>query len=195
MSRLSPCVGISYSEGIVSELEKSQEKANEMLPKAANLGHALANSKLADCYQKGADGFETDPDEAYFRASVAFALDIKNKNAANILGGLHFNKHQILAESSPYLACYYRNVAASQDPTGAASYLYGQSLLLLAKHFHGDNITDGFESVPAAAFFWMRKSLDLGCEDARKVLERWEAYGQSLCANCSKKAETGKKYK
>ncbi|EJK71114.1 hypothetical protein THAOC_07477, partial [Thalassiosira oceanica] len=73
-----------YRNGIASELEKSEEKANELLLESANLGHVLANMELA-----GMHGFEKNPDEAYFRASVAFALDGTNEQAAFVLGGFH----------------------------------------------------------------------------------------------------------
>ncbi|EJK69734.1 hypothetical protein THAOC_08978 [Thalassiosira oceanica] len=72
--------------GFKSLVRKSQEKANELLLKSANLGFALANSRLALCYIQGACGFEKNPDMAYFRASVAFALDSKDERAALILG-------------------------------------------------------------------------------------------------------------
>ncbi|EJK61924.1 hypothetical protein THAOC_17502 [Thalassiosira oceanica] len=106
-----------HLNGLKSLVRKSQEKANELLLKSANLGFALANSTLAICYIKGAKGFEKNPDEAYFRASVAFALDGADGQAAEILGYLHCNED--IPEPSPYLACYYTNIAAngtSMDP-------------------------------------------------------------------------------
>lgn len=94
--------------GLKSLGRKSQEKANELLMKAANLGYAEANSELAQYCLLAEDGFEKNNEEAYFRASVAFALDGANAQAAKILGVLHFNED--VAESSPYLACYYANM-------------------------------------------------------------------------------------
>ncbi|EJK75317.1 hypothetical protein THAOC_02959, partial [Thalassiosira oceanica] len=90
-------------------------------------------------------------------------------------------------------ACYYTNVAASEDTTGAACYDYGESLLHLDNHLHGENTTK-FNVMPAI-FFWLRKSRDMGCEDARELLKELETDGQSYCANCAKEAQTGDKYK
>ncbi|EJK47543.1 hypothetical protein THAOC_33728 [Thalassiosira oceanica] len=184
-----------YRGGIASELEKTEEKANELLLKAANLGYAEANSILADFYIHGTNGFEEDPDEFYFRASVAFALDSTNKNAAKLLGSLHFSDHGT-PEPSPYLACHYVNIVACEDTTGAASYLYSQALLRLADHLHGKKYIarNGFNAVPTV-LFWLRKSRDMGFEDGREMLKEWESFWQSRCANCSKKAETGEKFK
>ena len=39
-----------------------------------------------------------------------------------------------------------------------------------------------------AAFFWLRKAHDVGCNDGRKMLKDWESRGQSFCANCYKEA-------
>ncbi|EJK43954.1 hypothetical protein THAOC_37552 [Thalassiosira oceanica] len=185
-------LSILYREGIASELERSQGRANELLLEAANLGHVLANSDLADCHQKGADGFEKNPDEFYFRASVAFALDNTHEEAARILGGLHFNKNQILAEPSPYLACYYRNIAASEDTTGSASYFYSKSLLRLA--YNDRKTLKGSNELPAA-FFWLRKSRDMGCNVAREMLKKWEIFAQKTCGNCGKKVQADEKFK
>ncbi|EJK77829.1 hypothetical protein THAOC_00312, partial [Thalassiosira oceanica] len=183
-----------YRYGIASELEKSEEKANELLLKSANLGHALANSVLSNFYINGTNGFEADPDEFYFRASVAFALDNTDKNAARLLGSLHFKKHQILAEPSSYLACYYTNIWAKDESTGAAYYFYGQSLLRLANHLHGGYARNGSNAVPKVSFC-LRISRDLGFNDARELLKEWETIGQNLCDNCSKEAKSGEKYK
>ncbi|EJK73694.1 hypothetical protein THAOC_04668 [Thalassiosira oceanica] len=191
-----------HRHGITSELEKSEEKANELLLRAANLGFALANNALAKCYFHGADGFEMDRDEFYFRASVAFALDNTNEEAAKMLGTLHHMKR--VPEPSPYLACYYlnivvnestgSNIVASEDNSGYACHLYSKSLLHLAEHLHGGYARNGSNAVPTV-FFWLRKSLDLGFNDARELLKDLDVVGQSLCVNCSKKAQTGEKFK
>ena len=109
-----------------------------------------------------------------------------------VLGTLHFFDYA--PEPSPYLACYYLNIAASDDTAGVAPYLYSQSLLDLAKHLHDGNTQNGSNAMPAA-FFWMRKSSDMGSERARKKLKTVEPHFQSFCANCSKKAEAGEKFK
>ncbi|EJK62635.1 hypothetical protein THAOC_16742 [Thalassiosira oceanica] len=169
------------------KLETSEEKANELLLESANLGHVLANMELA-----GMHGFEKNPDEAYFRASVAFALDGTNEQAAFVLGGFHYDKY--VHESSLYLACYYTNIVASEDKSGYACHLYSKSLLRLSRHLHGGYVINGSNGMPAI-FFWCRKSLDLGCDDTRETLKHLETTGQSLCANCAKETETGEKYK
>ncbi|EJK44782.1 hypothetical protein THAOC_36652 [Thalassiosira oceanica] len=140
-----------------------------------------------------------DRDEFYFRASVVFALDNTHEEAAKMLGTLHHLER--VPEPSPYLACYYTNIAACKDTDGAASYFYGDSVLHLDNHLHGDNIANGYNVWPAV-FFWMRKSLDLGfnscdmgCEDARELLKKWESFAQSLCGNCGRKVQTGEKFK
>ncbi|EJK68628.1 hypothetical protein THAOC_10172, partial [Thalassiosira oceanica] len=175
-----------YRSGIASELEKSEEKANELLLESANLGYSFANTALAKVC------FDTDQDEAYFRASVAFALDNTNEQAAFILGGLHYDKE--VPEPSLYLACYFRNIAACGDTDGAACYYFGESLLHLDNHLYGENATNGFNVWPAA-FFWMRKSRDLGFNDARELLKQWETIEQDTCGNCGKEVQSDMKYK
>ncbi|EJK62084.1 hypothetical protein THAOC_17317, partial [Thalassiosira oceanica] len=185
---------ILYSGGIVSELEKSQEKAKELLLKAANLGFISANSSLAGYYFCGANGSEKNVEEAYFRASVTFALDNTDKNAAKVLGSFHFEKHQILAEPSSYLACYYTNIWTKDDRDGMASFFYSNSLLRLAEHLHGDNSIDGSYALPAA-ISWLRKSRGMGFEKAREQLKQWEIHTQNSCGNCGKEAQGGEKFK
>ncbi|EJK75315.1 hypothetical protein THAOC_02962 [Thalassiosira oceanica] len=182
-----------YRDGISSELEKSEEKANELLLKSANLGHVPANSILSGFYFGGTNGFEKNLDEFYFRSSVTLALDNTREGAARVLGSLHFFEHGI-PEPSLYLACYYLNIGVKGDRDGISSCLYGKSLLHFANRLHGNNITNGFNALPAA-FFWLRKSRDMGRNDAREQLKEWETAGRSLCAYCAKKAETGEKFK
>ena len=183
-----------YRDGLAPLLDKSQAKANELLMRSANLGYALANSSLAKVYSVGSNGFEEDPDEeAIFRATVAHALDPSNKSAAMILG-CHLKPEQA-TEPSPYLACYYLNIAANEDEDGMACYSYSSVLDNLSEHIHNsqDQIP-GFNVVPAA-FFWLRKSRDMGYDNARKMLKEWESDGQSRCFNCSKGAKTSEKFK
>jgi len=177
-----------YRGEIASEVEKTEEKANELLLKAANLGYARANSDMVKMYFYGTNGFETDQDEAYFRASVAFALDNTNDEAVMELGS--FNYLERVREPSPYLACYYLNIRAKDDTDGMASFFYGLSLLRLAKHLHTDNST-----TPPAVFFWLRKSLGMGYKVGRELLKKLETDGQSLCANCGKEVQAGEKFK
>ncbi|EJK55101.1 hypothetical protein THAOC_25198, partial [Thalassiosira oceanica] len=165
-----------YRGGIAPELEKSQEKANELLLKASNLGFARANSDLATYCLCGTDGFETDQDEAYFRASVAFALDSTTAQAAEVLGALHSDK--AVPESSLYLECYYTNLAANQNGEGLfhglACRLYSQALNNLSIHLHGDQWQIQGSNEQSAAFFWLRKSRDLGNEEGSRQLKKWE---------------------
>ena len=181
-----------YREGMAPFLVKSQEKANELLLKSANLGACPANSELAKFYLRGTDGFEADPDEFYFRASVAFTLDDTNTNAGGVLGTFHYNGD--IPEPSLYLACYYSNIAASEDTSGKASYFYAVALESLTDHLHDQTFLPGSNVAPAM-FFWLRKSCDLGYHEARKMLKNWESDWQRVCANCSKEAETGEKCK
>ena len=182
-----------YRDGFKSLVSKSQEKSNELLVKSANLGYVRANSVLAKFKYAGMDGFEEDKEETYFRASVALALDGENEKAANLLGALHY--FEDVLEPSSYLAYYYANIAARDDPTGVASQLYSRSLLQLADHLHHGNIMNNGSNVMPAVVFWLRKSCAMGCEEAREMVKSWETVGQGCCANCSKKAETGEKYK
>ena len=115
-----------YRDGFASVLDESQEKSKELLMRSANLGHVAANSQLArfylhlaEFYSAGSAGLERDPDEAIFRATVAHALDASNESAAMILG-FHLKPDQA-SELSPYLACYYLNIAANEDEDGIAS--------------------------------------------------------------------------
>ena len=103
-----------HRNGIASVLDKSQEKANDLLMRSANLGYAFANCSLAKFYSAGHNGFEEDPDEAIFRATVAYALDPSDKLAAIMLG-VYLPKPGQATELSPYLACYYLNIAANED--------------------------------------------------------------------------------
>ena len=177
-------------------LVKSPEKADELLLKSANLGYARANSALAQLYLSGAYGFEEDKDEAYFRASVALALDGGDGAATMVLGTLHFFEH--LPKPSFYLACYYSNIAASEDTTGVASQIYSRSLLQLAVYLHGDNSPNGYNAMPAA-HIWLRKSCEMVSEDTRMLLKTGlknvDHHFQSSCGNCSRMAEAGEKYK
>ena len=113
-----------HREGLVPpELSKSQEKANELLLKSANLGFSPANAELARNYYNGGNGFEKDFAEAYFRASVAFALNEKDLRAAKLLGAFH-HAASGMPEPSPYLACYYLNIAtANENVGGVACYV------------------------------------------------------------------------
>jgi len=181
-----------YRKGMASVLRKSQEEANELLLKSANLGCCPANAQLAKLYFRGTDGFGVDPDEVYFRASLAFALDDASKDASGVLGSLHFNES--IPEPSLYLACYYTNVAASEDTAGVASYLYSQALENLTDHLHDQTFLRGSDVAPAM-FFWLRKSCDLGHEKATRLLKKWEDDWRRMCANCSKEAKPGEKYK
>ena len=182
-----------YRDGLASVLEKSQEKANELLMKSANLGYAFANSLLAKFYFTGIHGLNEDRDEAIFRATVAYALDASNESAAMALG-FYQNSEQV-REPSPYLACYYLNIAANKETKGMAYYFYSSALDKLSKHLHNshDQIP-GFNVAPAA-FFWLRKSRDMGYNLAWERLKEWESYGQRYCANCSKEAKAGEKFK
>ncbi|EJK43804.1 hypothetical protein THAOC_37714 [Thalassiosira oceanica] len=182
-----------YREGMASELGKSQEKANELLLKAANLGFANANSELGDCYYRGVNGFEEDDDEAYFRASVAFALDGTDEEAAEILGYFHFDAESI-PEPSLYLACHYLNIAASEDSSGDESFNYSIALHKLNQHLHDGYKANGSDATPAL-LFWLRKSRDLGHENGTRLLKKLESNGQSRCANCSKKVKADEKLK
>ena len=75
-----------HRTGVASVVGKSQEKADELLLKSANLGFATANSDLARCYYTGSNGFEEDLAEAYFRTSVAHAINDSDGKAAMGLG-------------------------------------------------------------------------------------------------------------
>ena len=121
----------SYGDGMAPVLRKSEEKAKQLLMKSANLGFALANSNslLAQSFFCGNRGFEKDQDEAYFRATVAFALDDTNQEVAEVLGRLHYFRPGI-PKPSPYIACYYLNIAANEDKGagGMASFYYTRTL-------------------------------------------------------------------
>ena len=110
-----------------------QKECNNLLVKAANLGYGQANSRLAMCLLGGVDGFELDQVEAYYRASVAFALDDTDHNAAQMLGLLHLHRFKFL-ETSPYLACYYFNISANVGDFAGGQY--SSALLSLEKHLH-----------------------------------------------------------
>ena len=182
-----------HRNGFASVLDKSQEKANELLMRSANLGYAFANSSLAKFYSAGHNGLDEDPEEAIFRATVAHALDASEKLAAMMLGSCL--KPGQATEPSPYLACYYLNIAANVDKNGTACCFYGDALVRLTEHLHNsqDQIP-GFNAQPAA-FFWLRKSRDMGYNDARRVLTKRESDGQKFCANCSKEAKNDEKFK
>ena len=182
-----------YGNGLTSVLDRSQEKADELLMKSANLGYAAANALMAKFHFTGTQGFEEDLDEAIFRATVAYAVDASDESAVTTLG-FHLTPEQA-TEPSPYLACYYLNIAANEDMDGTACYCYSGALLKLSKHLHNsqDQI-HGFNAVPAA-FFWLRKSRDLGHHNAGGPLKEWESESQRYCANCSKDAKAGEKFK
>mmetsp|Transcript_11815 Transcript_11815/g.25756 ORF Transcript_11815/g.25756 Transcript_11815/m.25756 type:complete len:446 (-) Transcript_11815:28-1365(-) len=183
-----------YRKGMASVLRKSQEEANELLLKSANLGHVPANSILSGFYFGGTNGFEKNLDEFYFRSSVTLALDNTREEAARVLGSLHFFEHGI-PEPSLYLACYYLNIVACEDDHGIACHLYSEAVLKLTEYLHdGCHANLGSNAVPAI-MFWLRKSRDLGYEDEERLLEKGETICQSRCANCKKGAQAGEKFK
>ena len=182
-----------YRFGVASVLDKSQEKANELLMRSANLGYAAANSEVARSYLAGTHGFEEDLEEAIFRATVAHALDASNKSAAMTLG-FHLMVEQA-TELSPYLSCYYLNIAANKGVDGIACYLYSIVLGKLSQHLHNSQVEIPGSNVVPAAFSWLRRSRDLGYNDARGRLKELESNVQSYCANCSKEAKTGDNFK
>ena len=182
-----------YRDGLASVQRETNENANELLLKSANLGHSVANSELAKFYTYGEAGFEKDPDEAYFRASVAFALDDTNVQAAEVLGILHLCED--IPEPSHYLECYYLNIATNEDKNGLDSCLYGLALETLSSHMHnGRSLVPGSNVVPSV-MFWLRKSRDMGFDDARQLLKDREARVQSRCANCSKLVQGAERFK
>jgi len=187
-----------YRKGMASVLRKSEEKAKQPMMKSANLGYATANSLLAESFFYGSHGFDRDHEEAYFRASVALALDDSVGQAAEVLGRLHcgaLDGEGNMPESSPYLACYYLNISAnSAIDDGSDCLNYSQALIKLSGHLHGRHLIPGFNVVPAA-FFWSRKSSDLGFDDAGEQLKKWESVGQSHCDNCQKDAQPCEKFK
>ena len=84
---------------------------------------------------------------------------------------------------------FVENIAANKDDDGTACYVYSHALQQLIKDLH-----DGYEEIPGfnvipAAFFWMRKSRDLGESMAVEQLKQWEAHVQGKCAHCSKNAQ------
>ncbi|EJK56308.1 hypothetical protein THAOC_23842 [Thalassiosira oceanica] len=180
-----------HRDGLKSLVRKSQEKANKLLLKAANLGYAKANSLLATYHTSGTKGFEENTDEAYFRASVALALDNENGQAAFILGTNHHIEK--CSEPSPYLACHYLNIAANENGEGLAFCFYSQTLCKLNEHLYGGQIS-GHNAMPAA-FFWLRKSSERGIKTASRLLKEWETNGQNFCANCGMVAQAGEKFK
>ena len=184
-----------HRDGRAPLLVNSEEKANELLLKAANLGYASANALLAHFYCRGFNGFEEDPDEAYFRASVAFVLDGQSHRATKALGSFHYFEMIPELEPSLYLACYYLNIAANEDDDGAPCYFYSHALQTLSEHLHDGNIGIPGSDVVPAMLFWLRKSRDLGYSPALDKLQKWESYEQSHCACCSKEAKTGEKLK
>ena len=158
-----------HREGFKSLVRQSQEKANGLLLESANLGYARANGDLAKFKFTGMHGFEKDYDESHFRASVAFALDTSDLRAALLLGSYR----ACLPESvSPYLACYYLNIAASEEEDGAASYLYSQSLILLASQLHHGKLGPNGSNASPAVNFWLRKARDMGHNDAVDRLKK-----------------------
>ena len=181
-------------DGLPSVIGKSQEKANDLLLKAANLGHSSANSSLANFYFNGIDGFGNEPKdlvEGFFRASIAFALN----GSDSLFVGMYHNR-QYMLEPSPYLACYYLNIAtANENVGGVACYFYSQALGRLSKHLHDGRFKNPGSNAVPAMFFWLRKSRDLGDIDALEQLKKWETREQSLCAHCSKKAQAQVKFK
>ena len=177
--------------GLASVVRKSQLKSNELMLKAANLGHAPANAVLASSYFGGSNGFEKDLVEAYFRDSVAFALN-ENNQAAELMGYLHY--YEKIPDPSPYLACYYLNIAAANENAGYC-YLYSLALRKLSEHLHGGHAEISGYNVAPAMLFWLRKSHDLGDSDALEQIKELETEGQSYCANCSKEAKAGEKFK
>ena len=188
-------LAILYDGGMGSVLRKSEEKAKELMIKSANLGYGLANSWLAESSYFGIRGFDRDQEEAYFRASVAHTINESDGKAATLLGLWHYGGTTI-PEPSPYLACYYQNIAAnSGQDDGSACLLYSQALRKLSEFLHDGRVAIPGSNVLPAMFFWLRKSRDLGYRDEREQLKNCEIVGQSYCDNCSKKAQAGEKFK
>ena len=60
------------------------------------------------------------------------------------LGLCHFGRGYI-PEPSPYLACYYLNIAANEEKDGSACFFYSQALVQLSRHLHGHSEISGFQ--------------------------------------------------
>ncbi|EJK61229.1 hypothetical protein THAOC_18323 [Thalassiosira oceanica] len=182
-----------HRERLVPVLGKCQEEANKLLLKSANLGFGLANIELAKCHSLVSDGFRKNSAEAYFRASVAFALNEKDQQAAQTLGAFH--NYESIPEPSPYLACHYLNIAANGDEDGIACHLYSDELLKLIERLHDGYIEiPGFDVIPAV-LFWKRKSRDIGYSAGNEHLKQCEFAAKSYCGNCKKEAQGDEKFK
>ena len=111
------------------------------------------------------------------------------------LGSLHWLEKNI-PEPSPYLACYYMNIASTNENVGGVACLfYSQALLRLIYCRHDGNIAIPGSSVVPAIIFWLRKSLELGFSDALEELKTCETIGQCKCENCGKEALADEKFK
>ena len=174
-----------------SIVTRSPEIYSELLMKAANLGAALANTLLAQAYLRGENGFEQSLGEAYFRASVAFALNEKDTTAARFLGTLY---HLTGPESHSYIACYYLNIAANKTESSQSSYFYSNELDKLSRHVYTNSKVHGFNMGPTV-LAWLRKSRDQGYSDAREMLKKFESSEQRFCAKCGKDVQPGEKFK
>ncbi|EJK44804.1 hypothetical protein THAOC_36627 [Thalassiosira oceanica] len=189
----------------------AHEECNNLLLKAANLGHGQANSRLAMRYLGGDNGFEKDRVKGYFRASVAFALDGTDYSAAQMLGLMYLHGSELLEESkfsqesefldleaSPYLACYYMNIAANVvDVYGGQ---YSNALFSLDKHLHNGDYCEvpGYNVLPAV-FFWASKyrdsDMNKGCKMELEVPKEIEKLGQRFCSSCGREAQADEKFK
>ena len=83
-----------------------------------------------------------------------WSLRPRTRPIQNVLvpGGFHHAESD-RPERSPYLACYYQNIAANVDDIGGACYFYSRALGKLSEKLHdGYAQIPGSNAVPAMSF-------------------------------------------
>jgi TPR repeat protein len=163
------------------EVEKSKEKADALMKKAADMGSRRAQDSVAIHLLWDNEKNVVTADAVYYATLLAtgerpnfihFGAGIYS---AYVLG-LAFNYGQGGMEINPYLARHYFKIAV-QGNTNASEHagmnfpegyegaycFYGEALITLGLEQYGGTSVPGFIPIPKA-MYWFHKASTLGCE-------------------------------
>jgi hypothetical protein len=201
-----------YERG--NNVEKSKEKANALMKKAADMGSRRAQDSLAI-------SLDDDEDAIYYATlAVAERLSFNHYGAAAqsafVLGNAFLRDGEGGMEPNIYLARHYLGIAVQgnsnyidslvefQDSSNERAYCdYAEALLFQGIEAFGNISVPGFSPVPKA-MYWCHKvstsALTCACgnvecwkevlkENAKILMDKIKSEESKKCSYCLKKAE------
>ncbi len=210
-----------YDEGI--RVERSQEKADALRKKAADMGSRRAQDALAiHLYDhRDRNGIVIPEDVVYYATLAVGERPQFNHYGAAIysayLLGIAFSCGQGGLEENPYLARHYlkisvqgndRNHGWNEDGYIRAYGEYGEALCQHAVEVYGDTSVPGFSPIPKA-MHWFHKAAAKGCagcdtpncwKELTKIMGVtligvYTSMESQQCSYCFKTASSGEKMK